>query len=182
MDDLLLEAYLAEVLTQTDFYLIGVRNLNAALTAEVNSTKEVFASVHGLLTHAGMLSKLFWPPDRRMRPGSDGVELRYLLGIDQNRDWLLRSRRLRDDLEHYEERIHSWHPQQRVIDMNVGPNDFISFGEGVSVVMNRHLDPETMMFSIRGETIDLQRLSNEVVEIRGNAQREMSRRSEARKH
>lgn len=177
MDPHLLDQYVIEVNTQCKFYFAAVRFLNHAQVFNTPGNTIEFLAIHSMLTHAGMISKLLWvPKGSRQRPKEDGEELRRALGME-DREWSLQSRALRDDLEHFDERIRKWHPEGgNIFDMCIGDQGAISAGSGVSIYFNRWFDPSTSVFEIRGTSINLQDLSEEVSELAEMSERRMRQR------
>jgi hypothetical protein len=138
---------------------------------------EVFRGLHSFIVHAGIISKLLWPPkpfkketetnrrqkDRWKRRKSIAAELRRVLEIGNNHP--LRSRRLRDHLEHFDDRLYEWNENNKTIFVqdNIGPIDFIA-GVPNDVVM-RQYDPMTRNFIFQGEGYNIQRLAEAVSDL-----------------
>ena len=68
-------------------------------------------------------------------------------------------------MEHYDERLESWGQRNIVVDLNVGPKGGYSFGDSLDVVFDRHFDDQSMIFSVRNDSIDLQQLTDEVIQV-----------------
>lgn len=173
--------YLREVATQSQFALNAAANLNHALNEIRTKGKEtdlhqrtamqseVFRSIHSLLTHASNISRMFWPP----RPSKvkaegqgagpedfseRGATLRAAVGLPDD-GHPLKSRRLRDHLEHFDERLDDWvntsHARNYAQD-TIAPWGSIS-GIAESDVM-RWYDQQSRRFIFRGESLDVQEL------------------------
>jgi hypothetical protein len=172
LDPMLLEGFVREVRQQCDFALIAVQGLNDTLNSG-GGVDGAFFYCHGFLTHAANLSKLLWPGAVRgdatfkNEVSSRGRLLRSELSIPQG--LLIESRKFRDHLEHFDERLHSWareSPNRLLLDMNVAPAGSISVMGSTPGDSLRHLDPSAMVMSFRGDTLELQRAADEVVHLR----------------
>ncbi len=141
----------------------------------------IFFNVHAFLTHTGNLSKLLWPMKPRRKSGESdqayqqrstdqedrGKTLRAELDVED--DSSLESRKLRDHLEHYDERLEEFirapHPQG-LIDMAISPpqSDVQS-----GIVYHRLFDPAQMRFIYQNDVIELIGVSHAVLELRAAA-------------
>ena len=192
LDSHVRSVYLTEVVAQCDFALNAVRGLNNVLArlhegdgdvggAGQTLHQEVFRSVHSFLTHASNVSRLLWPaPPRRKKGEADaayrlrcdsipkvsrGAQLRSVVGLPQ--EHVLRSRKLRDHLEHFDERLDHWQAtseRRNYVQDFVGPKGSIA---GIDEAdMMRWFDPSTNHIRFRGEEFDLQALATAVDEVR----------------
>ena len=132
MDQQIQEIYLIEATTQCQFAMNAVHALNnlipkrgeAARSGNVDLQRvlhhEIFRALHSMLTHASNVSKLFWPVVPRRQQGetdaqfsarcpapSRAADLRDLLNLPEDKH-ALKSRKLRDHLEHFDERLDQW--------------------------------------------------------------------------
>jgi hypothetical protein len=144
MESFIRDTYLREAATQCTFALNAGRGLNSVLPRLPEAARsedqekyrtlhaEVFRSIHSLLTYASNVSRLFWPaPPHRKRDESRasyrercardpklmrGRDLRDALGLPEH-GHTLRSRQMRDHLEHFDERLDDWQrtSQHRII-------------------------------------------------------------------
>ena len=194
MEEHLQLVYLREVVTQCDFALNAIRGLNNVLPRmrrdaasgdrEARNTlhQEVFRSIHSFLTHASNVSRIFWPaPPRRNKGESDaeytarglavkrvarGVALRSTTDLPD--DHTLRNRKLRDHLEHFDDRLDTWEStsvRHNYVQDFIGPSNAI---EGIDASdMMRWFDPTTNYMRFRGEEFNLQALADALMEIRG---------------
>ena len=132
MDEFTKKIFVIELEKQCRFALNAVGQLQSSLK-HLNSLEqeksaffhaEVFRSIHSFLTHASNVSKILWPgtvpkqkhnePDnqyqQRIRNIKRAVlratELRNELGLPK--EHILKSRKLRNHLEHFDERIDDW--------------------------------------------------------------------------
>lgn len=125
---------------------------------------EVFRTLHSFLTHTSNVSKLLWPTGTG-RAKRRGRRLRSLLSVTDDNP--LRSRTLRNHLEHFDERLDTWAEETGGnLFLNViGPRSAVLADEGITVIPLRWLDSETAHFHFRGEEFDLQELADAAKEL-----------------
>ncbi len=160
------DTYLREVRQHARYVKLAKTQLDEALRQRSSGVDDgVFMALQTLLSSAAMLSKLFWPG--RGGLASRGPHLRDLLGISD--DSPLRNRDLRNDFEHYDERIDVYAASGRRahIDRNVGPVSM--FGKVPPELINRHYDPEAESLSFRGAEIVIGPLVGECARLVGAA-------------
>lgn len=189
MDDHELQVYLWEVQSQCRFSLNAmgglqnvVQRLPGAFDDEVRYRilrEEVFRSVHSFLTHASNASRLLWPPKanrakgeadeafaaRRLATRRRGEVLCGALAID-GRPHPLRDRRLRDHLEHYDERLDQWRAESKRKNIamdTIGPANAI-VGLDASDSMRWYDDARNVM-RFRGEEYDLNELARSIEDL-----------------
>lgn len=171
MDQHVLSIYLGEIETQCTFALNATQQLNQALntlsggenpTNDHNVRKlaqsEVFRSIHSLLTHASNVSRLLWPSRPKDSKAERGRILRKALGIPDD-DYPLKSRRLRDHLEHFDERLDEWQETsagRTFVQDNIGPWGSVAGVDELDVM--RWYDQVARRLIFRGESIDIQEL------------------------
>lgn len=131
--------------------------------------QELLRHVHSLLTQAGNISKLLWPTkprrDRnesnedyraRCKQTSDrGDDLRRSLNIPEQHP--LKDRTLRNNLEHFDERLDSWvriSENHNVIEL-VGPASAVAGADVGDVIA---YDPATGVYFFRGDEFSVQTL------------------------
>jgi hypothetical protein len=132
---------------------------------------EVFRGIHSFLTHASNVSKILWPglPRREKNESAEhykqringlkkvqrAVALRTELGLPD--EHVLKSRKLRDHLEHFDERLDDWEENSQNKNFAqdiIGPENAIV---GIAKTdMMRWFNPENNTFLFRGETFSLQ--------------------------
>lgn len=171
-----LRIYLGEGKTQCSFALAAAQAINRNLDiihqfpehgdrGQVNfAQRELFRSVHSLLTHASNVSKLFWPAKKKGAEGraraDRGEKLREAIPIIDELE-CIKNRAVRDHLEHFDERIDSWRSEGSGYygQDNIGPIGMM--GIEVKNIM-RHYDDTTNCFVFRGESFDVQGMVLEV--------------------
>jgi hypothetical protein len=110
-------------------------------------------SIQAFLVAAGNISKLLWPSDTSILP-ERGPELRASLEVEG--DSPLASRTLRNQFEHFDERLARWavSSKQRVfIDASVRPVGVISGAEPGDYL--RNFDPQNFAVTFRGDRYHL---------------------------
>jgi hypothetical protein len=195
MDGLAAFAFLSEIQTQAQYAMNAVPQVNQATRAlkliDSNTpaawphSEEVFRGLHSFLTHASNVSQILWPgaPKRKMKETNQqydervkadkrmqrGEVLRKLLGIDDG-EHPLKSRKLRDHLEHFDERLDEW--------AAAGANrtylqDFIGdVRETLTIAPRdqmRSFDPDLVVFRFRGEEFELAPLQSALAQIKTRA-------------
>jgi hypothetical protein len=192
MDRFLQRVYVIEIKSQGHFALNAVGALSQALQAirEFDGDwsrrnffhAEVFRQTHSFLTHASNISRLFWPPQPIKRKGEDpeafaqrkafttsrGKSLLRLFGLKDSSP--LKSRVLRDHLEHYDERLDHWSntsERRNIANDTIGPPNAIVGLESSDTM--RWFDPTTNAFRFRGEEYALQPLVTAVDQLLSKA-------------
>ncbi|TGV17062.1 hypothetical protein E5N72_17675 [Pseudoalteromonas sp. MEBiC 03607] len=190
MDDFLKGVYVREIKKQCEFGLAAVKYLNHALQQLHNQElsqeerqfyhSEVFRQIHSLLTHASNVSRMFWPPIPRQKQNETdqnyenriltidkvvrGRALKGEYGLDDNNP--LKNRKLRDHLEHYDERLDHWRNNsinRNIVSDTIGPPNAI-VGPAESDMM-RWFDPTRNVFKFRGEEYDLQSITTSIDQL-----------------
>jgi hypothetical protein len=192
MDEFVRDVYLFEAVTQCKFALNAQRGLDNVLPRLPQAAKsgdfklrqtlhdEVFRSIHSFLTHVSNVSRLFWPAlptqgknedrttyDARCSARANiarAVELRSAIGVGEQH--ALTSRKLRDHLDHFDERLDNWasgSERRNFVQDLIGGTNSIS---GIDAEdMMRWYDPSTRCMRFRGEVFDLQAISDGVVDV-----------------
>lgn len=186
MDSFFIRVYAGEITTQCKFALSAVNNLNASLQrlhpeapAEERHFfhSEVFRQTHSFLTHASNISRMFWPPlpkqknnesdqeyENRLLRTDKAIRSRALkneYGIEENNP--LKHRKLRDHLEHYDERLDHWRnnsTHRNIASDTIGPSNAISGLQETD--MMRWFDPSRNYFRFRGEEYNLQEIATAI--------------------
>ncbi len=192
MDEHTRDVYLLEAVTQCKFAMNALRGLNNVLPRFILAAQgqeydlrqtlhdEIFRSIHSFLTHASNVSRLFWPaPPRRgkredlavyearcaARPSiSRAAALRSAIGLDI--EHVLKSRKLRDHLEHFDDRLDNWAKTSR---NKTYVQDLIGGESSVTGVdsedMMRWFDPGTHEVRFRGEVYSIPELAHGIANV-----------------
>jgi hypothetical protein len=193
MDEHIQEVYLLEAATQCQFAINAVHTLNDLIPKWEEATHngnvdlqttlhyEIFRTIHSLLTHASNVSKLFWPGMPRRRSGESdadfhsrcyalpklarAAELRGLLALPED-SHALKSRKLRDHLEHFDERLDHWQASsfsKNYFHDSIGSREYLSGVNDIDIM--RWYDPSRKRMLFRGESFDLQELVNGITDV-----------------
>jgi hypothetical protein len=172
MDTFTKLVYAGEITKQCRFALNAVQHLNHALSQlrERRDTtdevfNEVFRAIHSFLTHASNISRMFWPAQTRQRQSIVRARaLRHEYGLGDKHP--LKSRSLRNHLEHFDERLDHWRENSRhrnIVNDIIGPANTIVGVDRTDLM--RWFDPATKNFLFRGETYNLQEIASAVDEL-----------------
>jgi hypothetical protein len=170
-----LEMSVREIWTQCKFAVIAFDNLTAK---GQRGTDLTFSSAHSFLSHAANVSKLLKATDIAS-PFVGGV-VGDELGIPESSP--VHDRRLRNNLEHYDERLQKWiaeqGPRANIGTYNIGPRSAIQIPGMVFVT---HYDPTTKTFTFVNEDFDLTALDGEIRRIQAAADTWVGRIEAARR-
>jgi hypothetical protein len=117
MDERYLWIFQDEVAHQCRLALIAAADIDSALEVVLQprigpqrnaAMDRLWFSIHAFLTATANISKLLWPSPRRKNPPlpARAAEVRTSLSVSD--DSPLLSRELRDDFEHFDERLEYW--------------------------------------------------------------------------
>jgi hypothetical protein len=155
------EMSIREISTQATFAEIAYSHIDPKV-ADLNTA--LFSSIHSFLSHCTMISKM-------LSAASDSIQPEFIgeiLNVPKNS--LIHTRRFRNHLEHYDERLKKWisdfGPNISIGTYNVGPKSMLQIP---NVVFVSHYDPNTHTFTFVNEDFDLEALFFEVIEIRQKA-------------
>jgi hypothetical protein len=141
VDDHLLNIFQGELETQCQFILLGAKQVNAALKSY--EQRIVWFGLQGILVSAANASKLLWgsrkePVLEARRPLRESVHVAD--------DSPLSSRKLRNDFEHFDERLERWFAESEshgYLGRNIGPPDAILIEDKAPADQFGHFDPST---------------------------------------
>jgi hypothetical protein len=176
----LLWLFQREVANQTRFALTAAEEIERRV-AEIQTSdptaggygeriEDIFGLLQSFLGAAANVSKLLWGVSAEATERRE--ELRESLGVPE--DSPLESRYLRDQFEHFDERLEEWARDAEknnlnVVDMNLGPAESMVRGAHPSALL-RNFDPEANVVTFRGETFELTPLIRALQEIRSRAE------------
>jgi len=163
--------YIQSMLFNAASAVRSVQQVNAMLAAAMEGSPEdpyealygtrFLAELQSLVVHAAALSRYFWPvgKDHRWR----GSELREVFGIADDNP--LRSRELRNAIEHFDERLDRYLADGIVgyiLPEYIGPT---IKKDGVPAHIFRAYYVETARFQLLGDTHEIQPIASEVGKI-----------------
>lgn len=169
MDLHLLRTFQWQVLLQCHFLMLAANDVDAALrqqsgpgsTNVMDVVRRTFYALQNLLNAAANISKALWGA------GGKFAEVRKPLrdSIDVNDDLPLRNVTMRNNFEHFDERLDRWWKDLRnhgVVDLIVGTNMLWRHDE---IDRFRLFDPATGQLSFWGQEFNVQALVAEVRRI-----------------
>ena len=194
MDALALQVYLDELVKQAQLALSGWV-VAAATTKRMlqepgfSAYPEVFRNLHSLLTHAGGVSRLLWPPRPKKAAGETPAEYETRWAAAKNRGEVLRkatnsdsdahplrNRDLRNQMEHLDELLDTW----RASGDRTGFVDWTIESEGGITGLPqqsrlRVFDPFRGCFTVFGVEFDLVPLIQALEQVGRGAEAELVR-------
>ena len=168
------QAYLHEIVLQAEYVVLSAQQVNRVLQEEADSAL-VFRELYALVANVAGVARILWPPwirdpDKRRTAEIRGEHLRQALGIVDNHP--LRSRALRDHLEHFDERLDQWSQETGhggIVDLHIGPTSVIGGDAIARGDFLRVYQPERKVFTFRGDEFDIQQLVTAAVAVKGLA-------------
>lgn len=141
----------------------------------IHLESEVYRGIHSFLTHVSNASRILWPgsdrrearesishyQERKRLTSERADELRKELGLTS--DHVLKSRKLRDHLEHFDERIAAWAGQsenRRFVTDSIGPQSIMADVDKEDIM--RWFNPVDWTFVFRGESYNLREMAIEI--------------------
>lgn len=179
--------YVSEISVQCELAILAGKNLNYFVENKADDRdNEIFRNIHSFLTHAGNVSRIFWPdvPKRKKDESEEDYDVRIgekderAVAKRQRGDCIkeifnmpetscLRVRALRNHLEHFDERLDDWRrtTKKNNMCMNViGPPDIMALGGDPKDIM-RWFNIENGQYVFRGESFDLNTIYDEIKRV-----------------
>jgi hypothetical protein len=168
------EAYLLEILIQAEYAAIAVQNMNGLVGG--GEPRSIFREAQGFLVHAAAMSRILWPPAKGNPVAvARGEHLRTVLTVADTHP--LRSRKLRDHHEHFDERLDHWSQETThgaIIDLHIGPTSIIGGPAAGRGDFLRVYEPDRKVFTFCGEEFDIQALVTGLEWVRASALQRMN--------
>jgi hypothetical protein len=146
--------------------LRGFQDIAGVSEPSASTPADFFNEAADLLQHAGNVSKILWPASQKPLTKERGCWLRTVLTI--NDDHVLADRRLRNHVEHFDERIDEWAVSSKnhnFVDHIIGSRSMVA-GESVDDADTFRLyDPQANTFIFRGESFDVQLIADGLKDI-----------------
>ena len=170
MDVFLERIYLEQVIEDCQMCIQSAQNLNH----ELSHSREPFSCVIDLIHKAASLSRMFWPPksfnkESTKRADSRGMHLRKSIGINENH--VIKSRSIRDHLEHFDERLDDWaenSTHQNIIKKLIGSRSAVGGDIGNDDIIH-HFDPQTLHYYFRGQGFNIKDIVIGIEDIQNRA-------------
>lgn len=123
-----------------------------------------FATLQEALTHAGALSRFFWPVKKSLLTDTRGNRLREAFGLDDNSPLVCRN--LRNKFEHFDEHLDSFLLQDLAGTFLPDPLvDTLNTSDTVLDNTFKLVDPEEGVCVLLGEKFEFQSIRSEVQRI-----------------
>jgi hypothetical protein len=171
MDKFVLRIFQGEVELQCRFVVSAAHGLNAALLN--GSTNDIWRHLQMILIGSANLSKMFWGSQGRLE--AQRQPLRDSLQVSN--DSPLRDPDLRNDFEHFDERLERWFSEDahhNYVGRNIGPPTMI---QGIPTDRwFQHFDPETTKVTFWDHEVTLNDLVQEAARILPLAEAEVRKR------
>ena len=165
MDKKILYRTIEEIRQQCRFAQAAFQSLRLRLN-ELDQER-VFMYVHAYLGHAVMISRLLWPA--RAASVERGEILRKELNVPA--DSALRLSGGREQIEVFDEAYEDWLSslsEADYVDQNLMPTGTMAGSR--ADVFQRSLDPDTMVFQLRGQPIPLRKVSDAIRSLEASTQ------------
>lgn len=169
MDEFLERVYLEQAKQECTACFAALTAFNLAIQTKTN--EDPFIHAMAFVHRAASASRILWPPggfnkksvERSKRRGD---HLRSSLNIEDTHP--IKSRRLRDHFEHFDERLDEWAEKSKhrnMVTRFIGPRSAIG-GTGIeeSDVIIQY-DPSSKIFSFRGQDFDIQALATGISDL-----------------
>ena len=182
MDEMMLKTFQGELATQCKLVGIGSEYLDKSLSEpgryQGDPTAYTWAALQNILVSAANISKLLWgsgPASKRAQLEAIRQPLRESVKVSDSS--ILNSTRLRNDFEHFDERIEKWFGgTDKMIYMgrNIGRSDFLvvvvegpSSSPPPSPTKFGHFDPQTGIVEFWDNSADIRAIVKAVHELSG---------------
>jgi hypothetical protein len=160
MELMLLRTFQSQVALQCKFLLLAASEVNRAVRDR--NTESAFYALQNLLNAGANISKALWGQSGKLE--NDRKPIRDSIGIGD--DSPLRDVTMRNNFEHFDERLDRWWQQSTShnnLDLMIGPKNMIAGADDMDKF--RHFDPTTADIVFWGQEFNLQKLVGEVQRI-----------------
>jgi hypothetical protein len=162
VERLVLQVFVTEVVLQCKIVLTAVHKLNAALVTE--NLNEVWGELQTMLIASANLSKMFWGSSGRRE--AERANLRDFLKVTD--DSPIRDPTLRNDFEHFDERLESWYAASQTrafIGRNIGSGNPVVIQGVEPDPVFQHFDPSTGTVTFWDHSVSVPEIANEAKRI-----------------
>ncbi|WP_312498307.1 hypothetical protein [Bacillus luti] len=176
MEKMVLKIFQKEIHRQCEFALTSAMYINDTIKNldDVNATNQLWYFTQNFLIATANVSKILWGSKDKI--SLSRLPLRKSLNVKD--DSMIRSRALRNDFEHFDERVETWSTEstrKNFVDSNVG-----SAGMIIGVDQDdyfRNFDPDKMVVTFKGKIYEFQPIVDELVELHKIAEHESKKPS-----
>ena len=172
--DLVVRIFLREVDRQVRFATLAYGDLQDNIRGTRPDVERIWYSIQTFLGAAANVSKVLWPA-----PSYDarGAHLRELLEVGDD-SLLAPPRTVRNDFEHYDERIERWgealargEHDGTYVDSNFGPltQEAALIGLDMPHRVMRNFEQGTWTVAFQGDSLDVRRVQRELLDIGARA-------------
>ena len=119
MERFLEDRFTEELKTQAQFAAFALEDIHEALLRR-GAVDRIWFSIQNFLNAAANISKMLWPVKGQYTERGEFLRNKYDISADSP----LKSRRVRNCFEHFDEHLHEWAASldnRSVIDRNIGP-------------------------------------------------------------
>ena len=159
IDSRLEQIFLSEIQRQARFAVFTIQQFNAAHAAE--DLDGMFRLLDEFLGCCARISLMLWPQN----PGGQERKRHLRERLKILEDDILKDRRLRNHLEHFDERLDTWaasSQNRNFVDLNVGPRKLIDAASVKPTDTLRHFVPSDTTYIFRSEEFDIQKIAASV--------------------
>jgi hypothetical protein len=119
VDELLCSIYMVEIRFQAKIAANAMREIErlarhrfrGRIREQTERMFGLWTEIHSFLAAVGVISKILWPVKAEKARRNDALKLRAMLGVDGSSP--LADRRVRDAMEHIDERMAKWYEQNK---------------------------------------------------------------------
>lgn len=168
MEKFITSIYIDELEKQCEFFQIGFNRIN-----NISDISVFWYDIQNILVSAANISKLLWPNNNKKKSdviraitAERGSSLRKIFDI--NEDSILKSKRVRNAFEHYDEKLDEWQIESKnhiYIDSNIGNKNSIKIDTDQPTAYMRNFDPESKVLTFRDEEYDTLKIATEIFRL-----------------
>lgn len=129
-----------------------------------NSARLIIMQLDHLIDHAARASQIIYPSQNRGENQKRALRIRQILDLPELASDALQVQKLRNHLQHFDERIDSWAESStngNYADIIVGPRDAIHS----RIHIMRHFIPNEAIYRFEGQEFDIQSIIDFCVDI-----------------